>query len=386
MPGPKAAPPGCWDPRPGAGAPQRPPRSVCGLHTGAVPAPSPRAPGRAPGARRCSAPGGDAWVVGGLTRARAAPRVDRPDPDLGRAPEPGSGRPGLSQPGQERIPPGPPPGAGAAALASPRGARARARLFPVPPAHGGARPARGRAAGGRLPSPSRFSRRIPGPCCRRLGAARSAARPRRPFTGSRGSCAPLGPGPQRPVPRRRPTGRAGRPRRTVPPPGRGRRSGSPAAWAPSRCVTAWPLARSRRGPPSRPAVLLGPGGRGGAVGAGPGGPAPAGGGHGTLAGPLRGCRPGKTVTWRQRLARGHGPPRERCAAWAVLGQAAAAGGAGGPGASPACRGDASCRRAEGGFMRLVVPVTAPWRGTAGCHPRKVEVDAASGAWGLASIP
>lgn len=41
---------------------------------------------------------------------------------------------------------------------------------------------------------------------------------------------------------------------------------------------------------------------------------------------------------------------------------------------------------RGEFLRLVVPVTAPWRGTAGCHPRKVVVDAASGAWGLASIP
>lgn len=50
-------------------------------------------------------------------------------------------------------------------------------------------------------------------------------------------------------------------------------------------------------------------------------------GAGTLAGPLRRCRPGKPMTWRQRLAWGHGPPRERRAAGAVLGQAAMAGGA-----------------------------------------------------------
>lgn len=53
-------------------------------------------------------------------------------------------------------------------------------------------------------------------------------------------------------------------------------------------------------------------------------------GAGTLAGPLRRCRPGKPMTWRQRLAWGHGPPRERRAAGAVLGQAAAAGGPCGP--------------------------------------------------------
>lgn len=105
-------------------------------------------------------------------------------------------------------------------------------------------------------------------------------------------------------------------------------------------------------------------------------------GAGTLAWPLRGCRPGKTMTWRQRLARGHGPPRERRAAWAVLGQAAAAGGAGGPGASPACTGDASCL-VHGPWRKhvgLAVPITAPCRGVASAGWHQMQ------QWGLGDHP
>lgn len=58
-----------------------------------------------------------------------------------------------------------------------------------------------------------------------------------------------------------------------------------------------------------------------------GGPGSSRRGHGTLAWPLWGRRPGKTMTWQQWLARGHGPPWEQCSAWVVLGQAAATEGA-----------------------------------------------------------
>lgn len=70
------------------------------------------------------------------------------------------------------------------------------------------------------------------------------------------------------------------------------------------------------------------------------------------------------MTWWQRLARGHGLPGERRAAWAVLGQAAAAGGAGGP--LPALPAPGT---RPAWCMGLAVPIMAPCHGVAiaGCH-------------------
>lgn len=190
----------------------------------------------------------------------------------------------------------------------------------------------------------------------------------RPFS-LPGQMLPLGPGRQSALHRRRcaaPDGtggaRAG--------PGRGRRDGSPAPWAPRLCHLLAPGPPPARAPvPCRCAAGAEGPRRGGRTGTG--GPGSSRRGHGTLAWPLWGCRPGKTMTWQQWLAWGHGPPWEQCAAWVVLGQAAVTAGA--------CCQTCPVLRPQSGSEGLAVPMAAPRHGMAQCHP------CSSGTWGLVSV-